>query len=470
MTNHITLLHIEAFKHDKLTIENWQLYQGQTFCILGKNGAGKQYLNRLITGEITAGTAKKLVLPSPNDVALISFEAMQQVYEHELKIDETDITNEFDDGTLARDFLPQNQWAHPLINRFGLTHRLDTGYRLLSTGESRKLLLLQAILNSIEEQRPILLVCDNPFDSLDQASCDDLSELLGQLAAYKITVIISLSNRQDIPKWCGEIALIDKGKLVQLGDHKSPEVQRHIDSFMRPKADDTPWPQGDGPVKPYPHDFIVKLQQGHVKYQNAIIFEHLDLSILPLQHTLVTGKNGCGKSSLLQLITGDHPQCYVNDIEVLGFKRGNGESIWQVKQNMGIVSPEIHRQYRVSCSVLTVVLSGFYDSIGLYVEPTAQQIALAQQWLNKVGLIDYQQLNFSALSYGEQRIVLILRALVKRPHLLVMDEATQGLDELNRYRVLRFLEQLETMDHTTIFYVSHRSDEYLSLFKQHLQM
>ena len=137
---------------------------------------------------------------------------------------------------------------------------------------------------------------------------------------------------------------------------------------------------------------------------------------------------------------------------------------------MGIVSSELHRQYRVNGELLTVVTSGFYDSIGLYKQPERYQIELARQWLDKVGLLEHQYTSFKDLSYGEQRLALIARALVKSPYLLILDEPTQGLDELNRHRVLNFIEQLAQQKHSTMILVSHRKDEHLAIFKQHIRL
>ncbi|MCE9958737.1 ATP-binding cassette domain-containing protein, partial [Aeromonas rivipollensis] len=141
-----------------------------------------------------------------------------------------------------------------------------------------------------------------------------------------------------------------------------------------------------------------------------------------------------GKSTLLALITGDHPQGYSNDLRLFGVRRGSGESIWEIKRHIGLVSPALHLDYRVHCSVQTVILSGFYDSIGLYTRPGDRQLALANQWLALLGLKDQGALPlpFHALSFGQQRLVLIARALVKHPPLLILDEPLQGLDPLNR--------------------------------------
>lgn len=135
---------------------------------------------------------------------------------------------------------------------------------------------------------------------------------------------------------------------------------------------------------------------------------------------------------------------------------------------MGIVSPDLHRNYRVSIPALYVIVSGFYDSIGLYVKCTEAEIKKAQYWLEQIGLGGKAKTNFRRLTFGEQRLVLIARALVKVPELLVLDEPTQGLDGGARIKLLDFLEKLAAMRLSTILYVSHRQDEYRDFFINHI--
>ena len=459
------MINITNFEHPKLVVKSWQVLENESWCILGRNGSGKQYLDQLLTGELRPESVGTFSIPNLNKVGMVSFESQQEIYEYELKIDATNDTNANDIGTPAKDFLPQDKLNDPLINEFGLSHRLESGYKQLSTGEGRKLLILQAIFNGVE-----LLVCDNPFDSLDEASCIALSHALERLSKTGINVLLMLSNRQDIPTWCSNIAFIERGQLNIIGKLESDETKRQLDALLTPVPDDVSWPTNIQQLCDYQHPYLVKLNKGKVHYNGANVFEDLDVAIKPLQHTLITGANGSGKSTLMQLITGDCTQCYSNDIHVLGFKRGSGESIWDLKKHMGIVSAELHRQYRVNGDLLTVVLSGFYDSIGLYQQPEHYHIEIAQQWLAKIGLLEQQHSSFRSLSYGEQRLALIARALIKSPYLLILDEPTQGLDELNRHRLLNFLEHLAEQKHSTMLLVSHRKDEFLPIFEQHIKL
>lgn len=459
------MIEITNFTHAKLNINQWNVSKNETWCVLGRNGSGKQYLDQLLTGQLNAFSSDKLSLPKPEKVSMVSFETQQAIYEHELKIDRSDYIDKQDIGTQAKAFLPADKLDHPFIAEFGLADKLESGYRQLSTGEGRKLLILQAILSGVE-----LLICDNPFDSLDEASCVALANVLEKLAKTHINVLLLLSNRQDIPGWCKNIAFIERGELNLIGELKDEATKRQLDVLLSHTVDDLNWPSTTSPLTDYKHENLVKLVNGNVRYNGVDIFKNLNVTIKPLQHTLITGENGSGKSTLMQLITGDCTQCYSNDLEVLGYKRGSGESIWQLKEQMGIVSSELHRQYRVNGELLTVVLSGLFDSIGLYQKPENYQIEMARQWLDMVGLLAYQHTLFKDLSYGEQRLTLIARALIKSPYLLILDEPTQGLDEINRHRLLSFIEKLVKQKHSTVLLVSHRKDEHLSLFTQHIAL
>jgi molybdate transport system ATP-binding protein len=460
-----TMINIVNFEHNKLTIKNWQLGENENWCVLGRNGSGKQYLNQLLSGALEPTNVEQLQAPDKDKVGIISFEMQQDTYEHTLKIEAPDDVDTDDVGTKAKNFLPQDRLNDPLISEFGLSHRLETRYIQLSTGESRKLLILQAIFSGIE-----LLVCDNPFDSLDSESCAALSIALERLSKTGVTVLLMLSNRQDIPVWCHNIAFIERGRFDVIGKLDNIDTKNQLDALLSPAPDKTSWPENMQELSDYKHSHLVKLSKGTVHYNGVNVFENLNVEIKPLQHTLITGANGSGKSTLMQLITGDCQQCYSNDINVLGYKRGSGETIWELKKHMGIVSSELHRQYRVNGDLLTVVLSGFYDSIGVYQQTTPYQVNIARQWLDKIGLLAQQNSLFQSLSYGEQRLALIARALVKSPYLLILDEPTQGLDELNRHRVLNFLEHLATQEHSTMLLVSHRKDEFLPIFKQHIKL
>lgn len=202
----------------------------------------------------------------------------------------------------------------------------------------------------------------------------------------------------------------------------------------------------------------VQMRKLRIAYGDLVVIDGLDWTIEPGQHWQLVGPNGAGKSTLLSLITGDHPQGYSNVLTLFGRRRGSGESIWESKRHIGLVSPELHLDYRVNGSVLTVILSGFYDTIGLYTCPGDRQLALANQWLTLLGLGEQGARPFHGLSFGQQRLVLIARALVKHPPLLILDEPLQGLDPLNRHLVRAMVGRLIGVG-TQLLFVSHHPED-----------
>ncbi|SVA04888.1 uncharacterized protein METZ01_LOCUS57742 [marine metagenome] len=153
---------------------------------------------------------------------------------------------------------------------------------------------------------------------------------------------------------------------------------------------------------------------------------------------------------------------------MFGKQRGTGESIWDIKRRIGNVSSEFQVQYRESVSVLKVVLSGFFDTIGLYQPVTGKQKETALNWMKFLEIEYLAKIDFTRLSYGQQRLVLIARALVKSPALLILDEPCQGLDRANRNRVLTLIDQIGHQSATQIIYVTHVASDQLNCIHHEL--
>ena len=122
---------------------------------------------------------------------------------------------------------------------------------------------------------------------------------------------------------------------------------------------------------------------------------------------------------------------------------------------------------QVACHILVDL---FYDSIGLYQKPTESQVNTAKQWLALIGLSDKQNSSFTQLSYGDQRMLLIVRAMVKHPTLLILDEPCLGLDEANRQRVLILIEKICAANTSTVIYVNHHAADKIKGIEHYLKM
>ena len=174
----------------------------------------------------------------------------------------------------------------------------------------------------------------------------------------------------------------------------------------------------------------------------------------------MTGENGSGKSTLLSLICADNPQSYACDISLFGRKRGTGESIWEIKKHIGYVSPEIHRAYLKNIPAIDIVASGLHDSVGLYVRPRQEQRGVCEWWMDVFGIAGLKDRSFLQLSSGEQRLVLLARAFVKDPDLLILDEPFHGLDMRNRDMVKDIIEAFCKRMNKTMIMVSHYQEEF----------
>lgn len=483
--NNIQLKKATISFDDRFTLSeiDWTIEPHQHWVITGTNGAGKSALAAALAGvgNIEAGSIQGL----PKNVGLVSFEAQAELIAKELKKDDADIMDVISLGTPVSEMIFNHcqdpELAQTLVEKFGLSKLLDRAFRKLSTGETRKVMLIRAL-----SSKPDLLILDEPFDGLD---VDTLAMLQAHLASIIDTVpmVMVLNRFDEMPDFITHVAYLDKergdkkrgdkGRLALTVDRQDNAAFNELYQLLHLKTTDLSVPEAD-PTNQLPaldpSQPLVKLNQATIQYGDTVIVDKLDWTIEQGQHWQLSGPNGSGKTCVLSLITGDHPQCYTNDIFVFGFQRGNGESIWQIKQFIGYVSTGLQWEYRVSTSCKNVIISGFYDSIGMYTKSTDKQKSIADQWLELLSMKDRADQPFNKLSYGDQRLLLIARAMVKHPPLLILDEPCLGLDDINRQLVLALIEKICQGSETTVLYVNHHAEDkidgiehYLGLAKNH---
>ena len=215
--------------------------------------------------------------------------------------------------------------------------------------------------------------------------------------------------------------------------------------------------------------FLIEMNNVNVSWSDNHVLRDLSWKLKKGEHWLIRGPNGCGKTTFLELITGDNMQVFCNDIKIFGARRGSGETIWDIKKRLGIVSYRLHVEYRMvgSCTLENVIISGFKDSIGLYEVPTDLELDAAKKWLSLAGFEGREKESFNSLSYGQQRAILILRAAVKNPEILILDEPCHGLDENYREKILSLLEIIAKSNTTTMLHVTHDVTEVRD-FEKHI--
>jgi molybdate transport system ATP-binding protein len=186
------------------------------------------------------------------------------------------------------------------------------------------------------------------------------------------------------------------------------------------------------------------------------------------QHCLIAGPNGCGKSTLLDLLTGDNHKAYGQEVYLFGTRRGSGESVWDIKRRFGRVDARMQFQVPAGSRVLDVVLSGHFDSIGLRDRPSDRQREAGRAWLRALGLLPHAAEEFHTLSFGLQRLVLLARAMVKAPRILLLDEATLSLDAGHRRLLLDAVDHVVAGSDCQLLFVSHTAGEVPRCINQQL--
>ncbi|MGR5195640.1 molybdate ABC transporter ATP-binding protein ModF [Vibrio rotiferianus] len=451
-----------------LSIDNWHIEAGQSWGIFSSDGDIGSMLGDLLCGEITPESGELNV--EGCQIAQVSLSEQQRLLELEIEKDDTDFLDYIDQGSSVYNLIVEvcqdETFAQSLIEELDLSHLTGSGFRVLSTGETRRVMLARALA-----AKPDLVLLDNPFTGLDVEHRASLATYL-QTLSLSVQILITFSRESDMPDWLDQVALFNGGKLESTMDKQSWDqhpIITQINSQSEKQSEEMM-----ALIRQHQHTThfenpIFELKNGKVEYTDKTIFTDLNWRIDKNQHWQVKGPNGCGKSTLLGLIFGDHPQCYSNDIHIFGKKRGSGESIWEIKQHIGMVSSALHLQYRVNCSALEVILSGFYDSIGLYSQPTKNEINIAKDWLTILHMTQYQKTPFKQLEYGQQRLLLIARAIVKQPALLILDEPYQGLDYLGRMLVKNTLGLIAKEKLSQLLYVSHYQEDGIDSIQNYLE-
>jgi molybdate transport system ATP-binding protein len=369
----------------------------------------------------------------------------------------------------------------------------------LSNGEMRKVLLARALL-----QRPRLLVLEEPFAGLDAATRRRLRQVIDRLMRRGRKVLVVTSRPDEIPAGVTHLLLVERQRVVaqgpkaamldqplvrrlrvaethaavdtvpgnrplrrdefheslhsQVGDSRSSSLrrsgsQRALTASSRLARNRVPRPV------PAESGVLVAMQDVNIRYGAKPILSGVTWRLREGEHWALLGPNGSGKTTFLSLIQGDNPQVYSQNIRLFGLSPDSTQALWQARQHLGWVSPELHLHYPPEWSCLDVVCSGFFDSLGLYQPCARRQRQQARQWLRRLGLSGVSAAPLGELPLGDQRLVLLARAMVKQPRLLVLDEPCQGLDVRHRQILLGMVDRVVRATRTSVIFVTHHPAE-----------
>ncbi|MBQ7158520.1 MAG: ATP-binding cassette domain-containing protein [Treponema sp.] len=494
---------------------SWQMNAGEAWLVIGANKSGKDMFLRAIAGEkdfVPNSEEAHVESRFDGSTEIVSLERAAALIEEERELDETDYMNRMDEGRTGRRFIaevlggPDAKHRNvplpaiasrletlPEVKLCGVEGILERGLRYMSTGEIRRTLLCRALLSKKK-----LLILSDPFAGLDAQSRQILLEFFQTIVGRQLRagadedttrIILAMERYTEIPEtithvleyadgavsFCGTKADYEKllsEREAEKQKTRSAEKSALTDAFNQITLDTAALQNGAGENHIAGEQTLIQLNKVNVGWDDHMVLRDMDWSVLPNQHWLIRGPNGSGKTTLLELITGDNKQVYSNDVWLFGHKRGTGETIWDIKKHLGIVSYRLHVEYRMvgGTDLLRVIISGFHDSIGLYEPPTDTEIAAAKKWLALAGFTGREDESFSSLSYGEQRAILIIRAAVKQPKVLILDEPCHGLDEDYRQKILDLLESIAETKTTTLLHVTHDPSEALPCEKHILEL
>ena len=442
---------------------NFYLDEGENLAIIGRNGAGKSMLVDMITGKhpVFPDTISYSFAEPYNNMKVITFRDtyggdndrayfLQQRW-NQMEIDEETPTvgsKREEAFMLAGEDTPERrEFQKHLYELFHLGDLLDKYIILLSSGELRKYKLVANLFTN-----PKVLIIENPFIGLDAETRDQVKDLLKMLTEKQgMQIILVLSKMDEVPEFITRVIKLDKLHIV-------PEIKVRTD-FKIEACPHAIQVKHESRFPPIPQQ-VINFSHVTIRYGERTILKDLNWVVLQGEHWALSGQNGSGKSTLLSLVCADNPQSYACDISLFGHKRGSGESIWDIKKHIGYVSPEMHRSYKQNIPALQIVASGLKDTIGLYFTPTQQEKDQCMEWMNVFEIGHLADRKFLEMSSGEQRLVLLARAFVKCPDLLILDEPLHGLDLCNRNLVKAIIDRyMFDNPNCTLIYVTHYENE-----------
>ncbi|MGN6196597.1 MAG: ATP-binding cassette domain-containing protein [Ginsengibacter sp.] len=437
---------------------SFSLEPNQHLAIVGNAESGKTTLAKAFAGKIhfsgKVETDFSNTTAMPTRIIFVeqrySFKNLSGISEFYYQqrfnsFDSTDAPSIFEE--LSKDSKPTNN-INSVLAILGIDHLKDAPLIQLSSGEHKRFQLAKSLVNA-----PQLLILDNPYTGLDVSARKELDKILKEISE-KGTQIILIPGTFSIPDFITHVAFLENKKLKFFGEKENSgsvdEDTNQGNNKINFNTDLLPFSNED-----FQFETVVEMKNIQIKYGEHTILQSLDWKVKQGEKWLLKGRNGAGKSSLLSMITGDHPQAYSNEIYLFGKRRGSGESIWDIKQKTGYISPELHAYFDKNVSCFNAIGSGYFDTIGLFKKLSTKQYDNILQWLDFLQLSHVSNKPLHSISASLQRMILLARALVKNPPLLVLDEPCQGLDQQQSEQFISLIDHVCSNSNKTLIYVSH---------------
>ncbi|HAJ75691.1 MAG TPA: molybdenum ABC transporter ATP-binding protein [Gammaproteobacteria bacterium] len=469
-------------RHQVLRIKDFQISQGQHWCLFGPNGAGKTLLANLLAGKrIESGNYVQYAaeFDPERDIHIVSFEEQQRLWARDNRLDISEYSADAQDsGTLVQELIQSSRPNHQhddrllaeLIATLDLAAVAAKGIRFLSSGQVRRVLLGRA-LYAQRPQAPQLLILDDPLESIDIDSQQRIASCIEKFLHDGFSSLQLCRRASDILPGVTHMAVMEDLQMLCQGSHTkvaSSDDFRHLLAGNPVLPEKIPAKIPGERITVTAKQALIRLEHVDASYGELQVLDDISWRMEEDHHVLIEGPNGCGKSTLLSLIDGENHKGYGQEVYLFGRCKGSGETVWDVKAHFGVVSNELHNRYVKGWKVLDVVVSGFYDSVGLYDDSGAAEWEVARNWLQAFGIASFEKSYYHEISFGQQRLVLLARAMVKHPRILILDEPCVGLDDYHRELILGMLDLIAQQTTTQIVYVSHVLGEQPACINQKL--
>jgi molybdate transport system ATP-binding protein len=464
---------VEIARNDFMILSalNFNLSEYQRLVVFGESGSGKSTLVDAIAGrvfpkkgKIIKDKSKKVVLVNRdyNFHRLVgpvyqyyqqrfnAFDAALGPTVYEVLQNQVIPVGTVNQNSVERGLpLYSESWLEEVCENLQIKSLLAQKITSLSNGQTRRTLLALALL-----QKPDILLLDNPFAGLDVNSRKVLKNILGSLTCGQIVLVAQEGN---VPSCFTHCMVLEGTKIIFEGERASYSAK----SSPTEGLDFSPLEQipnfNFGSKESF--EVGIRLINGKVRYGEKMVLNNVNWCVRRGDKWALMGPNGSGKSSLLSLIVGDNPQCYQNQLYLFDKRRGSGESIWEIKQKIGFVSPELHLYFNKQTTVWKVVASGFFDSAGLFTNLSQKQHEIVLAYLSLLKINQFAERKLGQLSFGQQRLVFLARALVKNPPMLILDEPCQGLDYNQMVFFREILNEIVLRQDKTLVFVTHYEEE-----------